>query len=433
MYRGLNVYFSPRDDAYVAIGTQLANPYFQQFPKGANLRGETREQYLAKYPSTLSNSLTGLNPYAQQQPQAEPAIAPVAQPQIPLQMAAPQAVQQPPPQMAQPAQSVRPKAPKKSGRGFLSKFNKVPLFPEQVNELAAPSLQSPQMATPQISPAERNELQAQAAEQPQVPQFQMAAPQRYVPGLEEPYVEEEQKHNVEQAMQAPVAYEPEMKRIAEYRLQQQEKVDPYAGQRFQQPLEPISAGSILNGLNIYFNPKTGRYITKDEPYGNSQFTDPPPGTIVNGITREQYIQGDPDAFIEGHPDAFIDASGYDPYPHLRQKQHKNLSNADKQLKAWNSMHPLERQQISINKQAENLMHRAEVNQYNQEHQIFSNQQMQQDNIPPALLHELMNSAQNQQTRYIPTKPRKSINARVMSSFDPRMFSPEFIPEEGNGY
>jgi len=104
--------------------------------------------------------------------------------------------------------------------------------------------------------------------------------------------------------------------------------------------------------------------------------------------------------------------------------------AQQQLAQWQALPPAERQQISVNQQVNDLINRAQLNQ---QQELFSPQQLQQENVSPMILQEIMNNSRNQQTRYVPTRPRRSVSDRVMSSFDPRMFSPEFIPEEGNGY
>lgn len=72
-------------------------------------------------------------------------------------------------------------------------------------------------------------------------------------------------------------------------------------------------------------------------------------------------------------------------------------------------------------------------QQNMMPEIFQNMQfspqMSSENISPVILNEIMHQSQMQPTRYIPLRPKKSINDKVMRNFEQNMFSPEFIPEE----
>lgn len=111
--------------------------------------------------------------------------------------------------------------------------------------------------------------------------------------------------------------------------------------------------------------------------------------------------------------------------------------AQQQAARWAALSPAERQQIAYNRQLEEYNEAVERNQYmdmmpQQQPQQFG-QQLGGSEMSPVMLNDLMQGIQSEQTRYVPMRPRRSIHDRVMSSFDQNMFSPEFMPEEENGY
>lgn len=111
--------------------------------------------------------------------------------------------------------------------------------------------------------------------------------------------------------------------------------------------------------------------------------------------------------------------------------------AQQQAERWAALPPAEQQQIIYNRQLAEYNEAVERNQYmdmmpQQQPQQFG-QQLGGAEMSPVMLNDLMQGIQSEQTRYVPMKRKRSIHDAVMSSFDPNMFSPEFIPEEGNGY
>lgn len=118
----------------------------------------------------------------------------------------------------------------------------------------------------------------------------------------------------------------------------------------------------------------------------------------------------------------------------REAQNREMEQqAQQQAARWAAMSPAEQQQVTYNRQLADYNEAVERNQYmdmmpQQQAQPFG-QQIGGAEMSPVMLNDLAQMIQGQQTRYVPTRPRRSIHDRVMSSFDPRMFSPEFIPEE----
>jgi hypothetical protein len=110
----------------------------------------------------------------------------------------------------------------------------------------------------------------------------------------------------------------------------------------------------------------------------------------------------------------------------RDREMENRQNNSGQAQ-WGNLSPADRRFIQYQMQLNNLPYM---------HQDFAPnfaEQMNMPNVSPVILNEIMNQMQSQPTHYVPMRPRPSISQKIMSSFDPNMFSPEFVPEEGYGY
>jgi hypothetical protein len=120
----------------------------------------------------------------------------------------------------------------------------------------------------------------------------------------------------------------------------------------------------------------------------------------------------------------------------QNREYKKI--AEQQATRWKELSPAERQQQIYNKQLQDYTGEQQQYEYaNQMNTINQNQQPQfvqemggqNTGVSPVMMNELMNYMESQPTRYVPIRPRRSINEKVMSSFDPNLFSPEFISEE----
>ena len=114
-----------------------------------------------------------------------------------------------------------------------------------------------------------------------------------------------------------------------------------------------------------------------------------------------------------------------------KEERKYRREAKEQLELWNSLTPQQKQEAKLVTQL------GEYNQLARQAPMLEMQAMFQNQgvpygivnqMPPAMMQELM-QAQNQPIRQIPVRARKSVYDRIMSSFDPNLFSPEFMQEE----
>jgi hypothetical protein len=121
----------------------------------------------------------------------------------------------------------------------------------------------------------------------------------------------------------------------------------------------------------------------------------------------------------------------------RMKMERDAEKAGRaQLEHWRSISPAEKQQILYNQQVMGHLGQQQQTEYQRQQRAIQRRESEMGipfqqgmGISPIMMNELMNYMESQPTRYIPLRPRRSINEKIMSNFDPNMFSPEFIPEE----
>ena len=110
--------------------------------------------------------------------------------------------------------------------------------------------------------------------------------------------------------------------------------------------------------------------------------------------------------------------------------------AAEMMMPYNNLSPVERQQARFNQQLRDYYEQQLPHEYQlqshlmNQNQNYGNQGFGQNmSISRPVMNELISMINSQPTRYVPIRPRPSINDRVMNSFGQNMFSPEFIPEE----
>lgn len=100
---------------------------------------------------------------------------------------------------------------------------------------------------------------------------------------------------------------------------------------------------------------------------------------------------------------------------------------------WENLSPVERQQVSLNNQAQGVINDQRMNQYITMARQYGVPMQFEPNaygamMPPAMLAGLM-GGQEPAPRVINARPRPRIHDRIMANFDPNLFNPEFIAED----
>lgn len=91
------------------------------------------------------------------------------------------------------------------------------------------------------------------------------------------------------------------------------------------------------------------------------------------------------------------------------------------------------QQREIEQEQNKFLH--PIRQEQQHVQNFLQQQINQQmgmlkpHFNPAILNEIKNQMEQQNTKFVHVKPKESLYDKIAKSFDPRFLSPEFMPEE----
>lgn len=117
----------------------------------------------------------------------------------------------------------------------------------------------------------------------------------------------------------------------------------------------------------------------------------------------------------------------------QQSQQQN----QRETERLDNLTPAQREQETYNRQLADYFEQQQRYEYqNHAQAINQNRQAQGKTglngnvpVPQPVLNELISMINSQPTRYVPVRPRPSINDRVMNSFGQNMFSPEFMAEE----
>jgi hypothetical protein len=123
--------------------------------------------------------------------------------------------------------------------------------------------------------------------------------------------------------------------------------------------------------------------------------------------------------------------------HGQQAQQKAQQQAQQEAERQKNLTPAEREQENYNRQLAEYLDQQHRYEYQNQAQLVNQNREAQGRfgfnqnvpVPQPVLNELISMMNSQPVRYVPVRPRPSLNDRVMNSFGQNMFSPEFIPEE----
>lgn len=149
---------------------------------------------------------------------------------------------------------------------------------------------------------------------------------------------------------------------------------------------------------------------------------------VNNITPQEpfTIHGKGGLF-----EAPIPAEEYAESRRRLKEERRYRREAKEQAELWNSLTPQQKNEAKLATQISEFNQLANQAPFMEVQSIMQNQGISPamlGQIPPAMMQEFM-QFQNQPPRQAGSRPRRSVYDRIMSSFDPNLFSPEFIQEE----